>query len=129
MHKECVVQTMASLSNRKTHRGHHTISASRFRKSVCFEVSLRNLESVMAFLPPETPPFEIRKVNASNVKRGILALNAHLGDAPAKKLGGNPVILMRGHGRTKTREKLALTRQARIGSKSDFNLACKLVFA
>jgi HCOMODA/2-hydroxy-3-carboxy-muconic semialdehyde decarboxylase len=30
----------------------------------------------------------------------MLVLNADLGDALAKKLGANPVILMRGHGET-----------------------------
>jgi HCOMODA/2-hydroxy-3-carboxy-muconic semialdehyde decarboxylase len=52
------------------------------------------------FLPPETPMFEVREANASDQKRGMLVINAHLGDALAKKLGANPVILMRGHGDT-----------------------------
>jgi HCOMODA/2-hydroxy-3-carboxy-muconic semialdehyde decarboxylase len=61
------------------------------------------LQPVLAqagFLPPETPLFEVREANASEKKRGMLVLNAHLGDALAKKLGANPVVLMRGHGET-----------------------------
>jgi len=52
------------------------------------------------FLPPETPLFEVRDFNTSDPKRGMLVLNARLGDALAKTLGGNPVVLMRGHGET-----------------------------
>jgi ribulose-5-phosphate 4-epimerase/fuculose-1-phosphate aldolase len=52
------------------------------------------------FLPPEVPLFEVREANASENKHGMLVLNANLGNALAKKLGANPVILMRGHGVT-----------------------------
>jgi len=51
-------------------------------------------------LPPETPLFEIRDANTSEKQRGMLVLNPQLGDALAKTLGGNPVVLMRGHGDT-----------------------------
>ncbi len=67
-------------------------------------VSLRPAVVQAGFLPPEVPLFEIREANASEPKRGMLVLNAHLGDALAKKLGADPVILivilMRGHGDT-----------------------------
>jgi ribulose-5-phosphate 4-epimerase/fuculose-1-phosphate aldolase len=63
-------------------------------------VPLKPVVAQAGFLPPETPLFEIREANASEPKRGMLVLNAHLGDALAAKLGDNPVILMRGHGDT-----------------------------
>jgi ribulose-5-phosphate 4-epimerase/fuculose-1-phosphate aldolase len=63
-------------------------------------IALRPVVAQAGFLPPETPLFEIREANASDNKRGMLVLNAHLGDALAAKLGRNPVILMRGHGDT-----------------------------
>lgn len=52
------------------------------------------------FLPPETPMFEVREAYGNVEKRGVLILNAMLGDALAAKLGKNPVVLMRGHGET-----------------------------
>jgi HCOMODA/2-hydroxy-3-carboxy-muconic semialdehyde decarboxylase len=61
-------------------------------------VPLRPVIAQAGFLPPETPLFEVREANASDKRRGILVLNADLGDALARKLGANPVILMRGHG-------------------------------
>ena len=61
-------------------------------------VPLKPVVAQAGFLPPETPLFEIRDANASESKRGMLVLNAHLGDALAKTLGANPVVLMRGHG-------------------------------
>ena len=63
-------------------------------------VPLRPVLAQAGFLPPETPLFEIRDANASDEKRGMLVLNARLGDALARKLGANPVVLMRGHGET-----------------------------
>ena len=63
-------------------------------------VPLKPVVAQAGFLPPETPLFEIRDANASEQKRGMLVLNAHLGDALAKTLGANPVVLMRGHGET-----------------------------
>jgi HCOMODA/2-hydroxy-3-carboxy-muconic semialdehyde decarboxylase len=63
-------------------------------------VPLKPVVAQAGFLPPETPLFEIRDANASEPKRGMLVLNAHLGDALAKTLGANPVVLMRGHGDT-----------------------------
>ena len=63
-------------------------------------IPLRPVVAQAGFLPPETPLFEVREANASEAKRGMLVLNANLGDALAKKLGTNPVILMRGHGNT-----------------------------
>jgi len=67
-------------------------------------IALRPVVAQAGFLPPLTPLFEIREAYASEKnpekKRGMLVLNAHLGDALAEKLGRNPVILMRGHGDT-----------------------------
>jgi 3-hydroxy-2-methylpyridine-4,5-dicarboxylate 4-decarboxylase len=63
-------------------------------------VPLRPVVVQAGFLPPEVPLFEIREANVSEPKRGMLVLNAQLGDALAKKLGAGPVILMRGHGDT-----------------------------
>jgi len=61
-------------------------------------VPLRPVVAQAGFLPAETPLFEIRDANAADPKRGMLVLNAHLGDALARTLGQNPVVLMRGHG-------------------------------
>src|SRR5215831_11241308 len=63
-------------------------------------IPLRPVVAQAGFLPPQTPLFEVRDANASDQKRGMLVLNAHLGDALAKTLGTNPVVLMRGHGET-----------------------------
>jgi ribulose-5-phosphate 4-epimerase/fuculose-1-phosphate aldolase len=62
-------------------------------------VALKPVVAQAGFLPPETPLFEIRDVNTSE-KRGMLVRNSQLGDALAKTLGRNPVVLMRGHGDT-----------------------------
>lgn len=67
-------------------------------------IALRPVVAQAGFLPPQTPLFEIREAHAaeqtSEKKRGMLVLNAGLGDFLAAKLGRNPVILMRGHGDT-----------------------------
>jgi ribulose-5-phosphate 4-epimerase/fuculose-1-phosphate aldolase len=63
-------------------------------------ISLKPVLAQAGFLPPEVPLFEVREANASETKRGMLVLNANLGDALAKKLGAGPVVLMRGHGET-----------------------------
>ena len=63
-------------------------------------VTLKPVVAQAGFLPPETPLFEIREANASEKERGMLVRNAHLGDALARTLGANPVVLMRGHGNT-----------------------------
>lgn len=67
-------------------------------------IALRPVVAQAGFLPPQTPLFEIREAYAaettSEKKRGMLVLNAGLGDFLAAKLGRNPVILMRGHGDT-----------------------------
>jgi HCOMODA/2-hydroxy-3-carboxy-muconic semialdehyde decarboxylase len=64
-------------------------------------IPLRPVIAQAGFLPPETPLFEVRDAYGSNAtKRGVLVLNAMLGDALAAKLGNNPVVLMRGHGET-----------------------------
>jgi ribulose-5-phosphate 4-epimerase/fuculose-1-phosphate aldolase len=63
-------------------------------------IPLKPVVAQAGFLPPETPLFEVRDAYGSESKRGVLVLNAHLGDALAAKLGSNPVVLMRGHGET-----------------------------
>jgi HCOMODA/2-hydroxy-3-carboxy-muconic semialdehyde decarboxylase len=64
-----------------------------------FPLSKTPLRPVLAqsgFLPPETPVFDIRDVPLE--KKGMLILNPTLGRGVAKSLGGNPVVLLRGHG-------------------------------
>jgi HCOMODA/2-hydroxy-3-carboxy-muconic semialdehyde decarboxylase len=63
-------------------------------------ISLNPVVVQAGFLPPETPLFEVRDANKNQDKRGMLVINADLGDALAKTLGLNPVVLMRGHGDT-----------------------------
>jgi ribulose-5-phosphate 4-epimerase/fuculose-1-phosphate aldolase len=63
-------------------------------------VPLRPVVAQAGFLPPRTPLFEVRDANRGDARRGVLVLNAHLGDALARALGANPVVLMRGHGET-----------------------------
>jgi ribulose-5-phosphate 4-epimerase/fuculose-1-phosphate aldolase len=63
-------------------------------------VSLKPVVVQAGFLPPKTPLFESRAANRSREKRGMLVINADIGQALAKKLGSNPVVLMRGHGDT-----------------------------
>src|ERR1700719_170085 len=65
-------------------------------------IALKPVLAQAGFLPPQVPLFEVREANASEpeTKRGMLVLNAILGDALAKKLGTGPVVLMRGHGET-----------------------------
>jgi len=65
-------------------------------------IALKPVVVQAGFLPPEVPLFEVREANGSEpeTKRGMLVLNATLGDALAKKLGSGPVVLMRGHGET-----------------------------
>jgi ribulose-5-phosphate 4-epimerase/fuculose-1-phosphate aldolase len=46
------------------------------------------------FLPRETPLFEVREANASQKKRGMLVLNADLGDALARKLGNSEIVVL-----------------------------------
>jgi HCOMODA/2-hydroxy-3-carboxy-muconic semialdehyde decarboxylase len=76
------------------------------------------------FLPPETPLFEVRDVNPNAPKRGMLVLNAQLGDALAKTLGANPVVLMRGHGDTvvgsSVREATVRTLYTHIDAQAQF---------
>src|SRR5580704_3241879 len=63
-------------------------------------ISLKPVVVQAGFLPPKTPLFEVREANKNREKRGMLVINADLGNALAKKLGPNPVVLMRGHGDT-----------------------------
>jgi HCOMODA/2-hydroxy-3-carboxy-muconic semialdehyde decarboxylase len=63
-------------------------------------IALKPVVAQAGFLPPETPLFEVRDASQNQDKRGMLVINAALGDALAQKLGGNPVVLMRGHGET-----------------------------
>jgi ribulose-5-phosphate 4-epimerase/fuculose-1-phosphate aldolase len=59
---------------------------------------LRPVIGQAGFLPDVTPVFEIR--NAPGPEKGMLIRTAALGDALARALGKNPVVLMRGHGDT-----------------------------
>ena len=62
---------------------------------------LRPVLAQAGFLPKETPLFEVREAyGPAATERGMLVLNSALGKALAKKLGNNPVVLMRGHGET-----------------------------
>jgi HCOMODA/2-hydroxy-3-carboxy-muconic semialdehyde decarboxylase len=63
-------------------------------------VALKPVVAQAGFLPPETPLFEIRDANTSDKQRGMLVRTSQLGDALAKTLGADPVVLMRGHGDT-----------------------------
>jgi ribulose-5-phosphate 4-epimerase/fuculose-1-phosphate aldolase len=63
-------------------------------------IALQPVVVQAGFLPPQTPLFEVRDANKNQDKRGMLVINADLGDALAKTLGANPVVLMRGHGDT-----------------------------
>jgi ribulose-5-phosphate 4-epimerase/fuculose-1-phosphate aldolase len=63
-------------------------------------IALKPVVVQAGFLPPETPLFEVRDANKNRDKRGMLIITADLGDALARKLGPNPVVLMRGHGDT-----------------------------
>jgi HCOMODA/2-hydroxy-3-carboxy-muconic semialdehyde decarboxylase len=85
-------------------------------------VPLKPVIAQAGFLPAKTPLFEVRDANASEPKRGMLVLNAHLGDALAKTLGSNPVVLMRGHGETvvgrSVREATVRTLYTRINAQA-----------
>lgn len=59
---------------------------------------LRPVLGQAGFLPDVTPVFEIR--NVPGVEKGMLVRDAATGDALARVLGKNPVVLMRGHGDT-----------------------------
>jgi ribulose-5-phosphate 4-epimerase/fuculose-1-phosphate aldolase len=62
---------------------------------------LRPVVAQASFLPLETPLFDSREAYGAAAKeRGMLVRSAVLGAALAKKLGNNPVVLMRGHGMT-----------------------------
>lgn len=62
---------------------------------------LRPVVAQAGFLPLETPVFDSREAYGPAAKeRGMLVRSAVLGAALAKKLGNNPVVLMRGHGMT-----------------------------
>ena len=85
-------------------------------------VPLKPVVAQAGFLPPETPLFEVRDANANEQKRGMLVLNANLGDALARTLGRNPVVLMRGHGETvvgrSVREATVRTLYTRINAQA-----------
>jgi ribulose-5-phosphate 4-epimerase/fuculose-1-phosphate aldolase len=61
-------------------------------------VPLRPVVAQGGFLPPETPVFEIREATGDVPVRGMLVTSSPLGAFLAKKLGGAPAILLRGHG-------------------------------
>ena len=53
-------------------------------------VSLKPVVAQAGFLPPETPLFEVRDANKDKEKRGMLVINAELGEALAKTLSQIP---------------------------------------
>jgi len=53
-------------------------------------VSLKPVVAQAGFLPPETPLFEVRDANKDQEKRGMLVINAELGEALAKTLSQIP---------------------------------------
>ncbi len=54
-------------------------------------IALKPVVAQAGFLPPETPLFEIREANATiRTKRGMLVLNAELGDALAQSSAAIP---------------------------------------
>jgi len=62
-------------------------------------VPLRPVVAQAGFLPPETPIFEVRTAfDPAAKERGMLIRTPALGAAVAKKLGKNPVVILRGHG-------------------------------
>lgn len=63
-------------------------------------VPLRPVLVQAGFLPPETPLFEARDAQPGKKERGIMVRTPEMGAYLAQKLGGCPVILMRGHGNT-----------------------------
>ena len=58
---------------------------------------LRPIFHFGSFLGSDTPVFDIREVAGDT---NMMVTNNQLGDAVAKVLGDNPVVLMRGHGQT-----------------------------
>ena len=62
------------------------------------DVPLKPISHMGGFLVREVPVFEIRESGGNETD--MLIRNKDLGAALAKKLGGNPVVLMRGHGDT-----------------------------
>src|SRR5579862_1497313 len=50
-------------------------------------ISLKPVVAQAGFLPPETPLFEVRDAYKNQEKRGVLVINADLGDALARTLG------------------------------------------
>jgi HCOMODA/2-hydroxy-3-carboxy-muconic semialdehyde decarboxylase len=57
-------------------------------------IPLQPVVAQAGFLPRETPLFEVREANASQKKRGMLVLNADLGDALARKLGNSEIVVL-----------------------------------
>ena len=53
-------------------------------------LSLKPVVAQAGFLPPETPLFEVRDANKDQEKRGMLVINAELGEALAKTLSQIP---------------------------------------
>ena len=70
------------------------------------QVPMQPMFHISAFLSPQVPVFEIRKVGGMT---DMLVSNAQLGKALAEALGGGAVVLMRGHGMAVTGPSLPLT--------------------
>jgi ribulose-5-phosphate 4-epimerase/fuculose-1-phosphate aldolase len=70
------------------------------------QVPMRPMFHIAAFLSPQVPVFEIRKVAGMT---HMLVSNAQLGKALAEALGSGAVVLMRGHGMAVAGPTLPLT--------------------
>lgn len=69
-------------------------------------VRLKPISHMGGFLVKEVPVFEIREAGGNETD--MLIRNKNLGAALAKKLGKNPVVLLRGHGDTVVGESLKI---------------------
>jgi ribulose-5-phosphate 4-epimerase/fuculose-1-phosphate aldolase len=92
-----------------------------------FGITGRALRPVVAqagFLPPETPVFESRDAHGEAPVHGMLVTSPKLGQALARTLGRNPVVLMRGHGDTvvgrSVREATVRTIYTNINARAQF---------
>jgi ribulose-5-phosphate 4-epimerase/fuculose-1-phosphate aldolase len=70
------------------------------------QVAMRPMFHISAFLSPQVPVFEIRKLAGMT---DMLVSDAQLGKALAEALGGGAVVLMRGHGMAVAGPALPLT--------------------
>jgi HCOMODA/2-hydroxy-3-carboxy-muconic semialdehyde decarboxylase len=71
----------------------------------CTDTSLRPIFHMSAFVGLGVPNWEIREAEQGS---DMLVRNAYLGESLARKLGGHPAALMRGHGAVVVGESLAV---------------------